>query len=400
MNDAPVQTGLARLLSGLHRGMLKGQRVGLATHPAAVLPDLTGAADALLAAGVRLTVLFGPEHGLDGAAADGVGVSDARDRRTGLPVRSLYPPPASGGIGLEFAHETREALFRDVDVLLFDVQDVGARFYTYISTLRQLLSAAGQNGHPIIVLDRPNPINGRDIEGPGVDSGYESFVGAANVPVRHGLTMGEMARYMNGELDLGADLTVIEMAGWRRETWYDQTGLPWAPTSPAMPHVSTATVYPGTCLVEGTNLSEGRGTALPFEVIGAPWLDGHALADRLNNAGLSGVRFRATRFTPSASKHVGKACEGVQLHVTEREAFRPVMAGVTLLAACREQAADKFSWRAPEKPGARPHIDLLAGGSGVRQLLDHDCAPEEVTAGWGDVVADFAARRAAYLLYQ
>jgi uncharacterized protein YbbC (DUF1343 family) len=399
MSGAPVQTGLARLLSGSYRGRLEGQRVGLATHPAAVLPDLTGAADALLAAGVRLTVLFGPEHGLDGAAADGAGVSDARDRRTGLPVRSLYPPPASAGPGLEIAEAAREALFRDIDVLLFDMQDVGARFYTYISTLRQLLSAAGQNGHPIIVLDRPNPINGRDIEGPGVDFGYESFVGAANIPVRHGLTIGEVARYMNGELDLGANLTVIEMAGWRREMWYDQTGLPWAPTSPAMPHLSTATVYPGTCLVEGTNLSEGRGTALPFEVIGAPWLDGYALADRLNNAGLSGVRFRAMRFTPSASKHAGEACEGVQLRVTEREAFRPVLAGVTLLAACREQAAEQFSWRAPERSGARPHIDLLAGGSGVRQRLDHSCAPEEVTAGWDDVVAAFTARRATYLLY-
>ncbi|MGQ9768886.1 MAG: exo-beta-N-acetylmuramidase NamZ family protein, partial [Anaerolineae bacterium] len=281
-----VRTGLEVLCD--RRDPLAGGRSGLITHPAAVLPDLTSSVDALLEAGVRLTALFGMEHGFASSAADGVAVGHGRDARTGLPVFSLYGA----------TREPTAEMLAGVDVLLFDVQDVGVRFYTFISTLYYILRSARQHGVSVIVLDRPNPLNGLAIEGPSVAPGYGSFVGIAPIPIRHGMTIGELARYLNAEHHLGAELTVVEMQGWRRAMWFDETGLPWVPTSPAMPHLSTAIVYPGTCFIEGTNLSEGRGTALPFEVVGAPWLDGHALAHALNQLALPGVRFRPTQFEP------------------------------------------------------------------------------------------------------
>ncbi|HEX9074266.1 MAG TPA: DUF1343 domain-containing protein, partial [Anaerolineae bacterium] len=248
-----IQTGLDVLITE-RLDLVRGRRVGLVTQPAAVRADLTHAVDALLGAGVRLTALFGPEHGWDGSAADGAAVDDAVDARTGLPVYSLYG-------------ETREpaaAMLANVDVLAFDMQDVGARFYTFISTLFHILRAAAKNDKAVVVLDRPNPINGAAVEGPLVEPGLESFVGILPIPIRHGLTCGELARYIAGECKLRVDLTVVAMRGWKGTLWFDETGLPWVSPSPAMPHLATATVYPGMCLVEATNLSEGRGTALPF----------------------------------------------------------------------------------------------------------------------------------------
>jgi uncharacterized protein YbbC (DUF1343 family) len=245
-----IQTGLDVLLNE-QLGMLQGRRIGLVTHPAAVLPDLTHSLDALLRAGVQVTALFAPEHGLAGSVADGAVVDHTVHTRTGLPVFSLYGETKTPTLDM----------LSDVDVLLFDMQDVGARFYTFISTLFYVLKGAAQTQTPVIVLDRPNPINGAVVEGPLLSPGFESFVGIVSMPVRHGMTVGELACYMNGEFALGADLTVVPMAGWQREMWFDETHLPWIPTSPAMPHISTATVYPGMCLLEGTNVSEERGTA-------------------------------------------------------------------------------------------------------------------------------------------
>lgn len=382
------RTGLENLLDdGLPR--VRGKRIGLITHPAAVLADCTSASDALLAAGVQIAAFFGPEHGLAGAAADGAAIADAVEPRTGIPVFSLYGA----------TREPTAAMLAGLDVLVYDVQDVGVRFYTYISTLYYVLRAAGRHGVPVIVLDRPNPINGVAVEGPLVEPALESFVGIAAIPIRHGLTAGELARYFNAEFRFGADLTVIPMSGWRRELWFDELGRPWVPTSPAMPHLSTAIVYPGTCLIEGTNLSEGRGSALPFEQVGAPWLDGHALATELNRLALPGVRFRPTEFVPAAGKHAGQVCSGVQLHVTDRRVFRPVEAGLHLIAACRDQAADRFTFLPSSWEGRPPHFDLLFGVAAMRPALAAGADVGDVMAGWDAVAAAWAMTRRPYLLY-
>jgi uncharacterized protein YbbC (DUF1343 family) len=383
-----VQSGLEILLRD-RLDLLRRKRVGLVTHPAAVLPDLTAATDALLAAGAPIAALFGMEHGAAGAAADGAPVDHTVDGRRGVPVYSLYGA----------TREPTAAMLAGSDALVYDVQDVGVRFYTFISTLYYLLRAAGQHGVPVIVLDRPNPINGVAIEGPLVEPGLASFVGIAPIPIRHGLTVGELARYFNAAFGLRADLTVIPMRGWRREMWFDDTGWAWVPTSPAMPHLSTATVYPGMCLIEGTNLSEGRGTALPFEALGAPWLDGDALAVALNRLELPGVRFRPAEFVPSASKHAGAICRGVQAHVSDRRVFRPVAAGLHLIAACRRQAPDRFEFLASSWEASPPHFDLLLGVAAVRQALAAGAAVPDLMAGWEDIAAGWEAERQPFLLY-
>ena len=384
-----IETGLDLLINE-RLDVFLGRRIGLVTHPAAVTRDCTSALDALLGAGAELAALYGPEHGFDGSAADGAPVGDAVDPRTGLPVFSLYGP----------IQEPTPAMLADVDALVFDMQDVGARFYTFISTLFYVLRGAAKAGKPVIVLDRPNPINGERIEGPLVDPGLESFVGIVPIPIRHGLTTGELARYVNAEYQLKADLTVVEMRGWKRENWFDRTGLPWVAPSPGMPHLMTATVYTGMCFVEGTNLSEGRGTALPFEIVGAPWLDGYELAQSLNRLGLPGVRFRPLYFVPSASKHTGQKCSGVQLHVTDRDAFRPVITGLHVVAACRAQAPERFEFLGSSWEGRPPHFDLLTGVAAVREGLAGGKAVREVPAAWPEIEAEFARKREPYLLYE
>jgi uncharacterized protein YbbC (DUF1343 family) len=375
-----VRTGLEVWISN-PAPELRALRLGLVSHPAAVLPDLTGAVDALRNAGYKLTALFGPEHGFGGAALDGAHVSHATDLRTGLPVFSLY-----GAV-----NEPTAEMLTSVDALVFDMQDVGVRFYTYLSTLFYILRGAARAGKPVFVLDRPNPITGSRIEGGPIVSGFESFVGIINIPVRHGMTLGELARYMNVEYALDADLHVIEMHGWQRDMWFDETALPWVPTSPAMPHLSTATVYPGMCLLEGTNLALGRGTALPFEVCGAPWMDGYALAAALNELQLSGVRFRATVFTPSASNHAGSECQGVQVHVTDRDAFRPVEMAIHVLVAARCLSGDAWMWN--------PHFDRLAGGSDLRSALEAGKPVAEILTAWEESISTFLRKRETYRLY-
>lgn len=383
-----VKTGLQILLQEkLH--LVQNRRVGLATQPAAVLPDLTSCVDALLRAGVRLTALFGPEHGFGGAAADGLAVADALDPRTGLPVFSLYGP----------VKEPTAAMLADVDLLVFDMQDVGVRYYTYLSTLFHLLRGAARAGCPVILLDRPNPIDGLTLEGPLVQPGYESFIGVAPIPIRHAMTLGELARAFCAEHAIDVELTVVAMQGWRREQWFDETGLPWAPTSPAMPHLSTATVYPGQCFLEGCNLSEGRGTALPFEVCGAPWLDGYRLAGTLNGLELPGVRFRPVYFEPSASKQVGLLCQGVQLHVTDRRRLRAVETGLAVIEHCRAQAPDQFHFLPTSWEGRPPHFDLLAGGPTLREGLSAGQSAAALAADWAAELASFAEMRQRYLLY-
>jgi uncharacterized protein YbbC (DUF1343 family) len=376
-----VKTGLDILVHE-QAHLLKNQRVGLVSMPAAVLPDLTSSLDALRSAGVEVTALFGPEHGFSGAALDGAAVGNASDPRSGLPVFSLY-----GTI-----NEPTVEMLADVDVLVFDMQDVGVRFYTYLSTLFHVLRGAGKAKKPVFVMDRPNPITGSLVEGGPITPGFESFVGIINIPIRHGMTLGELANYMNAEEALHADLHVIEMHDWQREMWFDETALPWVPTSPAMPHLSTAILYPGMCLLEGTNLSLGRGSALPFEVCGAPWLDGYALAKALNGLQLPGVRFRADVFTPSASNHAGSECKGVQVHVTDRDALRPVEMALHLIAVARCLSGEAWRWN--------PHFERLTGGSDVRSALEAETSVSKILASWEEAISAFIQRREKYLLYR
>ncbi len=417
-----VRTGLDVLLrDGAAR--LRGRRAGLISHPAAVTADLTPSVIALRRAGVDLVALFGMEHGFAGAAPDGAAVGHAADRESGLAVYSLY------GADLE----PTPAMLAGIDVLVYDVQDVGARYYTFISTLFHALRACGRAGIPLLVLDRPNPLGGLAIEGPSIEPGYTSFVGIAPMPIRHGLTPGEMALYLNATYHLMADLQVIAMEGWEREMWFDQTGLPWVPTSPGIPHLSTATVYPGTCLLEGTTLSEGRGTALPFELAGAPWLDPYRLADDLNGLNLPGVRFRPAYFEPATSKHAGRRCAGVQIHVTARDDLQPVTLGMHLVAGCRAQdltprppslkrkgetgassqaakgengvlsqagESGGFAFLPSSWEGHLPHFDLLAGGPALRTGLAAGSPVAELTAAWPAVAARFREERAPCLLYE
>jgi uncharacterized protein YbbC (DUF1343 family) len=291
-------------------------------------------------------------------------------------------------------------MLEGVDMLVFDIQDVGVRFYTYIWTMSYVLEAAAEHGIPLIVLDRPNPIGGQILEGPPLEPGYASFVGRYLLPVRHGMTVGELAQLFNAERNLDADLTVVCVEGWQRPMWFDETGLPWIPPSPAMPKLDTAAVYPGTCLLEGTNVSCGRGTATPFESIGAPWIDGYRLASALNDLCLPGVRFRPTFFTPSASKYVGQTCQGVYLHVMDREAFRPLCAGLHLVSAIRALWPDAFSWRETSWEGRPPHFDLLIGNGWVREWVDEGRPVGEIAARWQPALEQFEALRRRYLLYE
>jgi beta-N-acetylhexosaminidase len=261
------------------------------------------------------------------------------------------------------------------------------------------LEAAARLHLPIAILDRPNPLNGRACEGPILQPGYRSFVGRCPLPVRHGMTVGELAHLFRDAFELDVDLTVVKMTGWSREMWFDDTGLPWVPTSPAMPKLETATVYPGTCLLEGTNVSEGRGTTTPFECLGAPWIDSFGLADDLNELNLPGVRFRPTRFCPSTSKHNRKTCQGIYLHVIDRSAFRPVRTGLHILSTLMRLWPDDFAWLGTSWEGRHPHFDLLIGNAWVRESLDKGAPVSEIVAHWQEELAQFRLQRRRYELY-
>jgi uncharacterized protein YbbC (DUF1343 family) len=382
-----VQSGLDCLLDDPN--LLTGQRVGLVTNASAVTCTAVPAVQAL-APVCTLVALFAPEHGLATHAPDGVPVPFAVDPQTGLPVYSLYGENK----------EPTAAAVQDVNLLLFDIQDIGARFYTYIWTLSHVLEAAARFHLPVVILDRPNPVNGLVCEGPLLHPDYHSFVGRGPLPVRHGMTVGELGHLFTDAFNLNVDLTVIKMADWQRRMWFDDTGLPWVPTSPAMPKLETATVYPGTCLLEGTNLSEGRGTATPFECMGAPWVDGPRLADALNELRLPGVRFRPTSFTPSASKHKGETCHGVYLHVMDRRSFAPLQTGLHILSTLVQLWPKDFCWLGTSWEGRHPHFDLLIGNGWVRDRLDKGAPVSEIVAHWKEELLQFSSQRQRYSLYR
>ncbi len=390
-----IQTGLARVVSD-GSSLLDGRRVGLLVNPTAVDPQLHHAIDLLTARpNVKVTALFGPEHGVRGDAQDMIGVDTAHDSRTGLPVHSLY------GATEETLTPTA-AMLADIDVLVYDVQDIGSRYYTFVWTMVLAMRACANAGKAFLVLDRPNPIGGEMIEGPSITPGFESFVGLVSCPNRHGMTAGEIARWRHSVEKLDLELAVISMRGWRRDMHYDHTGLPWVMPSPNMPTVDTALVYPGMCLVEGTELTEGRGTTRPFELAGAPYLEGHRLALQLQAMDLPGVAFRPCVFTPQFQKHAKQACGGVQLHVTNSETFRPYRTGVAFLKACYDQSPAAFKWRekAYEFVDKIPAIDLLAGSKAIREGIEAGASLDELTARWPRDEGDFAEERAEFLLYE
>ena len=288
-----------------------------------------------------------------------------------------------------------------IDVLVIDIQDVGARIYTFIYTMANCLRAAARKGLPVIVCDRPNPIGGVQVEGPMLEQGYESFVGQFDIPMRHGMTVAELARLFNEHHGIGAELEIVPMEGWSRDMYWDETGLPWVMPSPNMPTLDTAIVYPGTVLFEGTMLSEGRGTTRPFELIGAPWLDGERLAERMNDAGLKGVHFRPVSFEPTFQKHARETCGGCQIHVTSRLDFEPVKAGVSLMRECFGLAPDRFKWRDPpyEYEHDKMPIDILAGSPSLRQQIERQVPLDDIAASWEPGKTAFAEARRPYLLY-
>jgi uncharacterized protein YbbC (DUF1343 family) len=385
-----VRTGLEELLSRPRD--LAGKRLGLIAHAASVTADLVHAAHAIRASGrFKLVALFAPEHGLWGHAQDLIEVPHERDPDTRLPVHSLY--------GL--SRTPTADMLRGIDALVFDLQDVGARYYTFIYTMLNALEACAEHGRRVVVLDRPNPLGGTTVAGNVLEAEFSSFVGKHPLAVRHGLTVGELALMFRKERGLDVDLRVVKMSGWRREMEFDETGLPWVLPSPNMPTLDTARVYPGGCLVEGTNLSEGRGTPRPFELVGAPWLDGVRLARHMNHLGIPGAWFRPVRFVPQFHKHAGKACGGVQVHVRNRRLFPAFTAYVLLIAAARRQAPLQFAWREPpyEYETVKLPIDILSGTDRVRHAIEQGGSLWPLIRSWTEQAAGFRRRRAKFLLY-
>ena len=369
-------------------GLVAGRSVGLITNQTGVDPQLRS--NLTLFAehpSVQLAALFSPEHGISGSAQAGIQIASAIGKGRQIPIHSLYGT----------TRQPTPEMLDGVDVLVYDIQDVGSRFYTYISTLFRSMRAAAANNVHFIVLDRPNPIRGDRVEGNILQPAFQSFVGETAIPIRHGMTVGELAQFCRAESGLAlGQLDVVPMHGWRRGMWYDRTGLPWVPPSPNMPTVETATLYPGTCLIEGTNLSEGRGTTKPFEWIGAPWIDSERWGDTLNNLELLGTHFRPIHFTPTFSKYADQECHGVQIHVTDRDQFKPVNVALHLIATVQRNYPDQFEFL---KHRERYFFDLLAGTDELRLRLMRRESPAEIVQSWATEITQFTEQCRPHLYY-
>ncbi|MEK9523095.1 DUF1343 domain-containing protein [Streptomyces sp. NPDC087908] len=380
-----VRTGFDRLADGGY-ALLAGERVGVVTNPTGVTRDARHVVDVMHAdERVDLVAVFGPEHGFRGTAQAGGSEGRYDDPATGLPVYDTY---------LKSGRPLADVFTASgVDTVVFDIQDAGARFYTYIWTLYDCMAAAALAGKRFVVLDRPNPVTGRAALGPVLDRAFATFVGREPIAQAHGMTVAELARLFNGEfLTAPVALETVRMTGWRRGDFFDATGLPWVPPSPNMPTPETALVYSGTCLFEGTNLSEGRGTTRPFELLGAEGVD-RRWAEAANALGLPGVRFREAYFAPTFSKFQGRTVGGVQLHVDDRESFDPVRTGIGLLVTARGSWPG-FAWRADQ------WIDKLTGSARVRTMIDAGADTDEVVGAWQADLAAFRTVRREYLLYR
>jgi len=372
---------------------LHGRRVGVVANPASIDHGFGHIVERVAGAdGVTLGAIFGPQHGFHSNLQDNmIETPHASDGRRQVPVYSLYS-------------ETREPtaeMLEGLDALVVDLQDIGARIYTFIYTMANCLRAAGRHGVPVIVCDRPNPIGGVEVEGPMLEPGFESFVGQYPIPMRHGMTVGELAQLFNERFHLGATLEVVQMDGWRREQYWDETGVPWVMPSPNIPTLDSAIVYPGTVLFEGTMLSEGRGTTRPFELVGAPWIDADAFAERMNRLALPGVHFRPATFEPTFQKHAKTPCGGCQIHVTDRKLFAPVAVGAALLREFHGTAPNEFAWRQPpyEYEHDKLPIDILSGSSALREQVASQVPLSQIVASWKAGEDGFRRLRENYLLY-
>ena len=373
------------LTDSLH--LVAGHRVGLVTNHTGISADGTPSIDLLFGhPEIELVALFSPEHGIRGTAAPGERIDDAVDAATGLPVYSLYGA----------TRRPTPAMLRGIEVLLFDIQDIGARYYTYVYTMAYAMEAAGEAGIPFVVLDRPNPVGGELVQGNILDPAFASFVGLYPLPMRHGMTPGELARLFRDHFGVEAELTVVPIANWRRGMDFADTGLPWRPPSPNLPDLESAFHYPGTCLFEGTNLSVGRGTARAFQWVGAPWLDGERLAALLSGAGLPGVRFHPARFVPEDpgdAKFDRTEVRGVRLEVTDPESYDPTRTAVAMLVEARRIAGARWEWNTA-------HFDRLAGSAGLREGIEAGAAPDALVAEWGAALEGFAGARERSLIYR
>lgn len=386
-----VTLGIDNLLT-TERRLIEGRAVGLLCNPASIDRRFRHSADLLFEdPGVTLAAIFGPQHGFRADLQDNmVETPHGRDARRQIPVFSLYSE----------VREPSAEMLQGLDALVIDIQDVGTRVYTFIYTVANCLRAAARHGVKVIVCDRPNPIDGIHVEGNLLDEHYASFVGQFPMPMRHGMTVGELARLFNEHFGIGADLHVVTMDGWTRGMFYDDTPLPWVMPSPNMPTLDTAIVYPGAVLFEGTKLSEGRGTTRPFELIGAPWIDGERLAEAMNARGLDGVHFRPVFFEPTFQKHAKQTCGGVQLHVLDRDAFRPVRAAVELIDEFHRQEPSRFEWREPpyEYEHEKMPIDILYGSDALRRAVA-DGSVRSLIDGWKADEDQFRRLREPFLLY-
>jgi uncharacterized protein YbbC (DUF1343 family) len=387
-----MKTGLEVLLES-RLDLMDGLRVGLIVNPASINSRLEHAADLFFREKrINLTALFGPQHGIRGETQDNmIEWQTFRDSRTGLAAYSLYG-------------ETRKPspeMLDGLDAVVFDVQDVGTRVYTFIYTMALAMEAAKERGKRFIVLDRPNPINGVQIEGNIHEPGFRSFVGMYPIPMRHGMTVAELAGMFNREFGINCDLEVVKMEGWRRAMWFDETRLPWVLPSPNIPTPETTVVYPGAVMFEGTNLSEGRGTTRPFEIVGAPFIEPHRLVERLRRFELPGAVFRPAHFEPTFQKFKGELCGGLQLHVTDRERFKPVITAVAILSAIREIYPDDLSWNQPpyEYVHDKLPFDVINGSAAVREHIEVGTPPAEIEEGWRAALDEFNSMRTKYLLY-
>lgn len=386
----PVTLGSTRLLAS---GRLRGRRVGIVSNPASIDAHFRHVADAVTAApGVTVGALFGPQHGFRSDVQDNmIETPHATDPLRGVPVYSLYSD----------TREPTAAMLKGLDALVVDLQDIGARIYTYVYTMANCLRACARHGVEAIVCDRPNPIGGHEVEGPMLEAGHESFVGQFPIPMRHGMTIGELARLFNDGFGIGARLEVVEMKGWRREMYADATGLPWVMPSPNIPTLDSAIVYPGTVLIEGTNASEGRGTTRPFELVGAPWVMAERFAASMNALDLPGAVFRPVVFEPAFQKHARTTCGGCQTHVTNRSTFNPVLTGVALIEHLRAADPSQFAWRRPpyEYETEKEPFDILAGSPALRLALESGAHARDIAAAWPAEHDGFRRLRDRFLIY-
>ena len=385
--------GIERLLSD-KIGLIRGQRIGLVCNQASVIPDsFVHAADAFgECSEFELTTLFGPQHGIRGDLQDNmIETPHTVDERTGKPVYSLYS-------------ETREPtaeMVKDIDTFVIDLQDVGCRIYTFVYTMANCMRAAKQFGKKVIVCDRPNPINGLAIEGNITEHEFKSFVGQFELPTRHGMTIGELAKMFNEHFGIGCDLTVVKMGGWGREMWGDHTGLPWILPSPNIPTVDSCVVFPATVHIEGTELSEGRGTTKPFELNGAPFIDPYEWVRELEKFNFEGVKFRHVFFRPTFQKCAEQTCGGVQIHVTDREAFTPVIVGIAMIKTAYDLYTDKFEWKRDPYEyvfDVNP-FDVVCGTNKIRKQIESGVPLTEIETDWAEGLAEFRDARKPYLIY-